>query len=39
VFEQLQAQRIPTVLVTHDPSDVPPGARVIELGTQEAADA
>lgn len=39
VFEQVRAQRIPTVLVTHDPADVPPGARVIELTLQEGADA
>jgi len=25
-------QRIPTLLVTHDPADVPPGGRVIEIG-------
>ena len=34
VFERLRAQGIPAVLVTHDPHDVPPGARVIELTAQ-----
>ncbi len=31
VFEQITRQRIPTLLVTHDPADVPPGGRVIEF--------
>lgn len=31
VFEQIALQRIPTLLVTHDPADVPPGGRVIEI--------
>ncbi|MDP2441027.1 ATP-binding cassette domain-containing protein [Rhodoferax sp.] len=31
VFEQITRQRIPTLLVTHDPADVPPGGRVIEI--------
>lgn len=31
VFEQIAQQRIPTLLVTHDPADVPPGGRVIKL--------
>jgi putative thiamine transport system ATP-binding protein len=31
VFEQIERQRIPTLLVTHDPADVPPGGRVIEI--------
>ena len=31
VFERLRAQGIPALLVTHDPQDVPAGARVIEL--------
>ena len=31
VFEQIARQRIPTLLVTHDPADVPPGGRVIEI--------
>lgn len=30
VFEQITRQRMPTLLVTHDPADVPPGGRVIE---------
>jgi putative thiamine transport system ATP-binding protein len=32
VFDQITRQRIPTLLVTHDPADVPPGGRVIEIG-------
>lgn len=32
VFAQIERQRIPTLLVTHDPADVPPGGRVIEMG-------
>ncbi|MGB4360923.1 MAG: ATP-binding cassette domain-containing protein [Rhodoferax sp.] len=32
VFAQITHQRIPTLLVTHDPADVPPGGRVIEIG-------
>lgn len=31
VFEQIERQGIPTLLVTHDPADVPPGGRVIEI--------
>lgn len=31
VFEQITRQRIPTLLVTHDPADVPPGGRVVEI--------
>ncbi|PKO29424.1 MAG: ABC transporter ATP-binding protein [Betaproteobacteria bacterium HGW-Betaproteobacteria-9] len=31
VFEQIQRQRIPTVLVTHDPDDVPPGGTVFDI--------
>jgi len=31
VFEQIARQRIPTLLVTHDPADVPPGGRVINI--------
>ncbi|MBX3607729.1 MAG: ATP-binding cassette domain-containing protein [Piscinibacter sp.] len=34
VFERLRAQAIPGVLVTHDPHDVPPGARVISLDAE-----
>lgn len=34
VFERLRAQRIPAVLVTHDPHDVPPGATVISLDAE-----
>ena len=32
VFEQIERQHIPTLLVTHDPADVPSGGRVIEIG-------
>lgn len=31
VFEQIQRQRIPTLLVTHDPDDLPPGGRVFDI--------
>ncbi len=31
VFEQIERQRIPTLLVTHDPADVPPGGRVMAI--------
>lgn len=31
VFGQIQRQRIPTLLVTHDPDDVPPGGRVFDI--------
>ena len=31
VFEQIERQCIPTLLVTHDPADVPQGGRVIEI--------
>lgn len=31
VFAQIERQRIPTLLVTHDPADVPPGGRVVEI--------
>ena len=31
VFDQITRQRIPTLLVTHDPADVPQGGRVIEI--------
>lgn len=31
VFEQIQRQRIPTLLVTHDPDDVPPGGQVFDI--------
>jgi putative thiamine transport system ATP-binding protein len=31
VFEQIQRQRIPTVLVTHDQDDVPPGGQVFDI--------
>ena len=31
VYTQIARQRIPTLLVTHDPADVPEGGRVIEI--------
>jgi putative thiamine transport system ATP-binding protein len=31
VFKQIAHHRIPTLLVTHDPADVPEGGRVIEI--------
>ncbi len=33
VFEQIARQRIPTLLVTHDLADVPPGGRVFDIST------
>ncbi|MCM5679640.1 ATP-binding cassette domain-containing protein [Schlegelella sp. S2-27] len=35
VFGQVRELGIPTVLVTHDPADVPAGARVVELAVPE----
>lgn len=32
VFEQIARLAIPTLLVTHDPADVPPGGRVVDIG-------
>jgi putative thiamine transport system ATP-binding protein len=34
VWEQVRARRLPTVLVTHDAADVPPGAQVLLLSRQ-----
>jgi putative thiamine transport system ATP-binding protein len=34
VFERIAQQGIPALLVSHDPQDVPPGGRVIELQAQ-----
>jgi putative thiamine transport system ATP-binding protein len=31
VFEQIARLGIPTLLVTHDPADVPPGGRIIDI--------
>lgn len=31
VFEQIERQNMPTLLVTHDPADVPPGGRVVDI--------
>ena len=36
VFDQIQRQRIPTVLVTHDPDDVPPGGPVFDIHQWQA---
>jgi len=33
VFEQIERLRIPTLLVTHDLADVPPGGRVFDIST------
>lgn len=33
VFEQIERLRIPTLLVTHDLADVPPGGRVLDIST------
>jgi putative thiamine transport system ATP-binding protein len=32
VFDQIARLAIPTLLVTHDPADVPPGGRVVDIG-------
>lgn len=37
VFAQIAHQRIPTLLVTHDPADVPPGGRVVEISDWQQA--
>ncbi|MCM2296813.1 ATP-binding cassette domain-containing protein [Rhodoferax sp.] len=37
VFAQITHQRIPTLLVTHDPADVPPGGRVVEISDWQQA--
>jgi putative thiamine transport system ATP-binding protein len=39
VFAQIERLRIPTLLVTHDPADVPPGGRVIEISQWKEAHA
>lgn len=39
VFERIAEQRIPALLVTHDPADAPPGAQLIELRHEEVDDA
>jgi putative thiamine transport system ATP-binding protein len=31
VFEQIERQNMPTLLVTHDPADVPAGGRVVDI--------
>lgn len=36
VFEQIARQRIPTLLVTHDPGDVPQGGRVMDIHQWQA---
>ncbi|MFP8834035.1 ATP-binding cassette domain-containing protein [Hydrogenophaga sp. XSHU_21] len=36
VFEQIQRQRIPTLLVTHDPDDVPPSGQVFDIHQWQA---
>ncbi|GAB4216749.1 MAG: ATP-binding cassette domain-containing protein [Rhodoferax sp.] len=37
VFEQIARLRVPTLMVTHDRADVPPGARVLDLASWQAA--
>jgi ABC-type uncharacterized transport system YnjBCD ATPase subunit len=32
VFAHVAERGIPTLLVTHDPADVPPGGQVVTLG-------
>lgn len=39
VFAQIERLCIPTLLVTHDPADVPPGGRVIEISQWKEAHA
>ncbi|MDQ7744444.1 ATP-binding cassette domain-containing protein [Hydrogenophaga pseudoflava] len=36
VFGRIQRQRIPTLLVTHDPDDVPPGGEVFDIQRWQA---
>ena len=38
VFEQFKRLRIPTLLVTHDLADVPPGGRVFDISTWQPRD-
>lgn len=39
VFAQIERLRIPTLLVTHDPADVPAGGRVIEISPSQESHA
>lgn len=39
VYEQINRLQIPTLLVTHDPADIPPSGRVIEIGNRRTSDA
>jgi len=36
VFERIARQGMPALLVTHDPADAPPGARVIDISTWQS---
>ena len=38
VYERINRLQLPTLLVTHDPADIPPGGRVIEIGNGETTD-
>ncbi len=39
VYERINHLQIPTLLVTHDPADIPPGGSVIEIGHGGTPDA
>jgi len=39
VFEQIEQLQLPTLLVTHDATDVPPGARVLNISDWQVGDA
>lgn len=39
VYERINRLQIPTLLVTHDPADIPPAGRVIEIGHGGTTDA
>ena len=39
VFEQIEQLQLPTLLVTHDAADVPPGARVLNISDWQVGDA
>lgn len=39
VYERINRLQVPTLLVTHDPADIPPGGQVIEIGNGGTPDA
>lgn len=39
VYERIHRLQLPTLLVTHDPADIPLGGRVIKIGNEGATDA